>query len=126
VRTYRNLLLVLARALRLPAAGLTVWVLATLLITAVAWRSYGPFHPVIAYFIYAAAEHSRPASSSACLRPQWRGSAALRRVARSAPRSGWRPRSRGRAELRATYPICSGDSSRLATSAWPIRGLSRP
>ncbi len=36
-------------------AGLSVWVVATLLITAVAWRSIGPYHPVIAYFIYSAA-----------------------------------------------------------------------
>jgi len=28
--------------------------LATLLITAMAWRSFGPFHPVVGYFIYSA------------------------------------------------------------------------
>jgi len=59
VRT-RNMLLVLARAVPLLAAGLTVWVLATLLITAVAWRSFGPFHPVIAYFIYSGARAFTP------------------------------------------------------------------
>ena len=35
-------------------AGLAVWVVATLLITALTWRSFGPYHPVIAYFIYSA------------------------------------------------------------------------
>jgi len=37
-------------------AGLTVWVAATLLITALRWRSVGPYHLVIAHFIYAAVE----------------------------------------------------------------------
>ena len=36
-------------------AGLAVWVLATLLITALTWRSFGPNRPVVAYLIYSAA-----------------------------------------------------------------------
>lgn len=40
------------------AAGLTVWTVATLLITALAWRMYGParpLYPVADYFVYPAA-----------------------------------------------------------------------
>jgi len=58
--TYRSILLLLYRALPLLAAGLTVWVVATLVITPFAWRAFGPPPPLMAYYIYSAARTFAP------------------------------------------------------------------